>query len=146
MCEPIQRLGDRIERGKRMKAVTALLELADRLRTAQHEDREHGQLVVRELECLVEQVPVLGGAAPGAACEASPAPIGQTLERRPDLRLVIVDDGVSIRRLVAREPKGVQREGVRVGRRPLLLDEATEDPDLDGVAVHTRTLHVRRTR
>jgi hypothetical protein len=61
------------------------------------------------------------------------------VERRFDRALVVLDDGVAVRRLVAREPQRVQRERILVRRRPLLLDQAAEDADLDGVDVQKRT-------
>ena len=48
-----------------------------------------------------------------------------------DLALVVRDDRVAVRRLVAGEPECVQRERVLVGRRPLLLEQAAEHAELD---------------
>src|SRR5262245_4590925 len=67
--EPVECLADFVERGERVEPVAALLELADRLRAAQHQHRQYRQLVVREVEGLVEQVAILDGAAPSPACE-----------------------------------------------------------------------------
>ena len=79
-----------------------------------------------------------GTSRPGcpARSRAAPSRGARGGRARPDLRLVVVDDGLAVRRLVAGEPERVQRERVLVGRRALLLDEAAEDPDLDGVGVH----------
>src|SRR5581483_4838375 len=57
-------------------------------------------------------------------------------ERLADLLLVVVDDRVARGRLVAGEPQRVQRQRVGVGRRPLLLDQAAENADLDRVGIH----------
>src|SRR5213079_2394571 len=51
-------------------------------------------------------------------------------------RLVVFDDRVAVRRLVACEPERVQRERILIRCRPLLLDQTAEDANLDGVGVH----------
>ena len=66
--------------------------------------------------------------------------IREALQRLADRLLVVVDDGVAVGRLVAGEPQRVQGQWVGVGRRPLLLDQAAEHPDLDGVRVHAPNL------
>src|SRR5829696_6120979 len=81
-----------------------------------------------------------GGTAPRPARQARPAPPREALERRPDRRLVEVEDRVAVGRLVAGEPQGVEGQWIRVRRRALLLDEATEDSDLDRV----RSMHGQR--
>ena len=53
-----------------------------------------------------------------------------------DLPLVVADDRVAVRRLVAGEPERVERERVLVGRRALLLQQAAEDAELDRVGIH----------
>jgi hypothetical protein len=57
------------------------------------------------------------------------------VECRANRLFVVLDDGIAVRGLVARQPQGVDRERVDVGRRPLLLDQAAEDSQLDGVGV-----------
>ena len=143
--EPVERLVDLLQPRERMEPSRALVQLAGRLRPAQHEDTQDGDLVVREAERLVEQLPVLRRAAPCPARETRPAPAGEALERFMDLALVVLDDRVAVRRLVARQPQRVQREGVLVGRRALLLEQTAEDSKLDGVRVHVRSVrcHVR---
>ena len=119
-----------------MQAVGALLQLAGRLRAAEHEHAEHRDLVVREPERVLHELPVLDGAAALARGEPRPLLAPEPLQRVADRLLVVVDDGVAVRRLVAGEAQRVQRQRVGVGRRPLLLDQAAEHPDLDGVCVH----------
>src|SRR5918995_2630546 len=121
---------------KLVESVRALLQLAGRLRATEHQDGEQRDLTIREAKRLVEQMPVLHCPAPGAARKAHPAAAGKPLERLADRRLVVLDDRVAIRRLVAGEPKRVQRERIGVRRRPLLLDQAPQHPELDGVRVH----------
>jgi len=58
------------------------------------------------------------------------------VQRIADGRLVVVDDGVAVGRLVAGEPQRVEAEGVGLGGRALLLEQAPEDPDLGGGQVH----------
>ena len=98
------------------------------------------QIGLGELERVVDEMPVLGGAAPGPAREPHPPLPGEPLQRLPDLRLVVLDDRVPARRLVAGKTKRVERERIGVRRRPLLLDQAAEDTDLNGVGVHARTI------
>ena len=119
-----------------MQAVGALLELARGLRAAEHEHAEDGDLVVREPERLLHELPVLDAAAALPRREPRPLLPPEALQRLADRLLVVVDDGVAVRRLVAGEPQRVQRQRVGVGRRSLLLDQAAEHPDLDGVRVH----------
>src|SRR5918993_3721301 len=131
-----KRVLDVFGRAVRVEPLDALLELARRLWPAEHQHREQSDLGRDAAERLVEQVPVLGGAAARATREPYPAPAREPVERGPDLRLTVVDDRVPVRRLVAGEPEPVQRERVLVRRRALLLDEGAEHADLDGVCVH----------
>jgi hypothetical protein len=125
--------------GERREAVQPFaprLELADRLCAAQHQDREQRALGAGELQRFVEQVPVLDRAARRPAREAHPASRGQALERVADRGLVVVDHGLAVRGLVAGEPERVQRQWIRIRSRPLLLDQAAEDSELDCVRAH----------
>ena len=131
----------------RVQAAGALVELPRRLRASKHEHTEYGDLVAAEPECLVEELPVLRGTAPGPARETRPAATSETLERLMDLSLVVLDDRVAVRRLVAREPQRVERERVGVGDRHLLLDEAGEDACFFTAESHRTILaDVRPTR
>src|SRR5205823_2656244 len=95
-------------------------------------------LRVVEAERIAEQVPELGGAAAGPARQPRPAAARQAVERAADRRLVVLDDRVTVGRLITGETERVQRERVDVGRRPLLLDQTAEDADLDGIGIHGR--------
>ena len=64
----------------------------------------------------------LGPAAAGAAGQPRPAPAPPPVQRVADRLLVVVDDRVAVRRLVAGQAQRVQRERVDVRRRPLLLE------------------------
>src|SRR6266511_4845153 len=88
-------------------------------------------------------MPVLERAAAGTAREPGPAPIRHTFEGGLDLPLVVVDDGIAVRRLVTRETERVQRERIGVRGRPLRLDQAAEDADPDGVGMHGESIVVR---
>ena len=123
-----------------MQPLRALLQLAGRLRPAQHQHREDRDLLVRDAHRLVEEVPELRGAASRPARQPQPALAVQPLERLADRRVVVLDDGVAVRGLVAREPQRVERERIGVRRRPLLLDQAAEDAKLGGVCLHARSL------
>ena len=120
-----------------------LLQLAGRLSTAEHQDAEHRGRVALEPELLVEELPVLRGPAPRPARDACPAASGEALQGVVDLPLVVVDDRVAVRALVAGEPERVERERVLVGRRALLLQQAAEHAELDRVGVHARSVRRR---
>ena len=117
-----------------------LLELAGRLRATEHQDAEHCGRVPLEPELLVEELPVLRRPAPGPARDACPAASGEALQGVVDLPLVVVDDRVAVRALVAGEPERVERERVLVGRRALLLEQAAEHAELDRVGIHARSV------
>jgi Swiss Army Knife protein, DSP-PTPase phosphatase domain len=138
--ESVERLVDLLHAREDMEPPGALVQLAGRLGPAQHEDAQHGDLVVGEADRLVEELAILGSAAPGTAGEACPAAPGEPLERLVDLPFVVRDDRVAVRGLVAGEPQRVEREWVLVGRRPLFLEQAAEDSQLDGVRVHVRSV------
>jgi hypothetical protein len=132
----LQRLLDLVDGAVGVEPLNPLLQLARRLRAAEHQHREQRQLRRHPSERVVEQVPVLRDAAARTARQPDPAAAGEPLERGADRRFVVVDDGIPIRRLVAGQPERIQRERVLVGRRPLLLDERPEHPDFGGVQVH----------
>src|SRR5205085_3019848 len=83
-----------LQRPEAVQALAALLQLAERLRAAQHQRRQQRKLGVREVDRFVEKVPVLDGATAGPAREAHPALAREPLERRADRRLVVLDDRV----------------------------------------------------
>ena len=134
--QPLEHGLDGGEVRERLQALRALLELAGRLRAAQHQHREHGELVGAEAQRLVEQVPELVRAAGVAARQPREAPLGEAVQGLADDRLVVLHDRVAVRRLVARQPQRVEAQRIRVGGRALLLDQAAEDPHLDRVEVH----------
>ena len=121
---------------ERMQPLGPLAQLPRSLGPAEHQHRQHRHLAARQPQSVVEQVPVLGRPlGPHAAAITQPP---QPVERVPDRRLVVVHDRVPVRRLVAGRPQRVQRQRVRVRRRPLLLDQAPQHPHLDGVEIHAR--------
>jgi hypothetical protein len=111
-------------------AIAAGLQLAGRLRAAEHQHRQQRRLGLAELERLGQDVFVLRGPV-GRAVDHPGEPAGaQRVERHLDLPVAVGDDGVAAGRLVARGAQRVERHRVRVGDRRLLLDEAPEHPDL----------------
>ena len=138
--EAVERLVDAVEPGERMQPLRALVELAGRLGAAEHEHAENRRLVGRKPDGLVEELPVLRRPASGAAREPRPATPRQSLERLVDLALLVGDDRLAVRRLVAREPEAVQGERILIRRRPLLLEQAAEHTKLDGVCVHEESV------
>ena len=143
--ERVQRFHDLAEIREAVESVGSLLELARSLRPAEEQDADHGSVRVGEPELLVEQLAVLRGTAPRPARKARPASSREPLERLVDLALLEADDRVAIRRLVTRQPKSIEREGVLVGRRPLLLEEAPEHSQLDRVGVHPQSVRRRQS-
>ena len=136
----VERLEDVAEIVEPVKSLRPLLQLSRRLRAPEHQDAEHRRRVPLEPELLVEELPVLRRPAPRPARDACPAAARQTLQRVVDLPLVVVDDRVAVRRLVAGEPERVESERVLVGRRALLLEQAAEHAELDCVGVHARSV------
>ena len=124
------------EVGEAVQAPGPLLQLARRLRAAQHQHCQQRQFGLVGVERLVEQVAVLARAAAGTAGEPGPAAQGGAAQRLDHGRLVVVDNRVAVGRLVAGEPQSVERQGVGVGSRALLLQQAPRHPDLDRVRVH----------
>ncbi len=59
--------------------------------------------------------------------------VTEASQRVDDRRLVIGDHRVAAGGLVAGGPEGVEREGVRVGHRALLLQESSQHPLLDRI-------------
>src|SRR5919106_4876957 len=123
-----------------MQALGALLQLSRCLSAAQHQHGEQRDLRVRECAGLVEERPVLPRPAAGAARQARPAPPREPRERESDRLLVVLDDRIAVRRLVARKAERVQRQRIRIRNGPLLLDEAAEYSELGLRGVHVLTL------
>src|SRR5439155_9966001 len=119
-----------------LQPLGALLQLAERLRTAEHQDRQQRDLLSGETESLVEQMPVLERTAARSAREPRPPSTGHPVERGLDRPLVVVDDRIAVGRLTTGETERVQRQRIGIRCRALLLDQAAEDADLDGVGVH----------
>jgi len=131
-----------------VETLAPLPQLRRGLRPAQHQHREERDPGVVERERAVEQVAELRGPAAGPAREPRPAAVAEPVQRLADLVLVEIEDRVAVRRLVAGEPERVERERILVRCRPLLLDEAAQHAQLDGVQVHAPSLPraTRRTR
>lgn len=125
---------------ERVQPRCALVQLARRLRPAQHQHAEHGDLVVGEAERLVEELSILRCPAPGAACKPRPAATCEPLECLVDLAFAVGNDGIPIRRLVAGQAQSVQREGVLIRRRSLFFEQGTEHSQLYGIRVHGRSV------
>src|SRR5262245_8471112 len=147
LVQAAQRCFARAVAGEVVQAFRACLQLGDRLRAAEHEYAEHCRLRREQVERLVEQVPVLRDARARARRQACPADLTEALRRGAHSRLVVVHDGLTVRRLVAREPQRVERQRILVGCRPLLLDQAAEDAQLGGLqALGAHALQLRNSR
>ena len=131
-----------------MEALRAGPELARRLGAAQEQQRQEGARLVVEVEHLVEHLPVLG--LPGAVArvdDPGQAHRPQLGQGGRDLGVGEVQDRVPARGLVARRAQPVERHGVGVRDRALLLEEAADDPLLHRVQVDRfRPLHGRTLR
>src|SRR4051794_1182550 len=112
LVEPYERRLDIGVGGEVMEALGACLELGDRLGTSQHQHGEHGRLGREEVERLVEEVAVFRDTRAGPRRRARPADLTEPLRCRAYLRLVVVDDRLAVRRLVAGEPQRVQRQRI----------------------------------
>ena len=93
-------------------------------------------------ERLVEQVAVLVRSGCRGSSRGAPKPRWPSaLRRLAHGRLVVVDDRIAVRRLVARQPQRVERQRIGVRSRLLLLEQAAEHPDLRRIeVVHRRPL------
>ncbi|CAA9462706.1 MAG: hypothetical protein AVDCRST_MAG38-303 [uncultured Solirubrobacteraceae bacterium] len=125
-----------LEVGEGMQPLRALAQLSRRLRASQHEHRQDRLLGRVEGERLVEQMAELGRATALRAGQAGVASASETGQGLADLRLVVVDDGVAVGGLVAGQAQRVEAERIGVGRRALLLEQGSQDPDLDVVQLH----------
>ena len=134
--QPLQRLPHCRQTLEAVQALAAALQLARRLRPAQHQHRQQRQFLAVHSERLGQEVTVLAGAAAGAAGETGPPSLRQAPQRLHHRRLVVGGNGVAIGRLVAGQPQRVEGERVGVRRRPLLLDQTADHPDLDRVRLH----------
>ena len=96
---------------------------------AQDEDRQHRQLALRQPPPLVGDVAV-ADRAPAVRRVHEPHQAHRLERQQRGLHGAVVPrhDRVAVRRLVARQAQGVERQRVAVGDRRLLLDEAGDDP------------------
>ena len=120
-----------LDRSEAVLALAARLDLPDRLRPAQQQDRERCRVAVGEAQS-VEGVRVLERAAPGAADSLRELALSQSKHRRCDRALVVCDDRVSAGALVARGSERIGAERVRLWRRGGLLYERTQHTNLFG--------------
>jgi hypothetical protein len=88
------------------------------------------------LEHLVDAMPVLLHAAAGFARDPHPFAQGQAAHGGADLGLLVVDHGVAITGLIAGLAQRAEGKRIDVGRRSLLLEQAADYPDLDGIWLH----------
>ncbi len=115
--------------GERVQALGARLQLTRGLRPAQQQDGDHGQLLRRERQFLLEQLVVLH--RPRARAGPHQPQQVSVLQRSRgvlDGAFVVVDDRVAAVALVAREAQGVQRKGIAGGHGSLLLQQAAQHP------------------
>src|SRR5829696_5131482 len=134
--QTLQRPAQLVHAGEPVQPLGACLQLSGRLRTAQHEHVEHRDLRAVEAECAVARVAVFHRAPVRPARERGPLALHEPVDGSADRVLVVVHDRIAIGGLIAGEPQRVQRERIDVGRGPLLLDQAAEHADLDGIGLH----------
>src|SRR5476649_1924214 len=106
--EPRERRRHLAAAGEAVQPLTARLQLGYRLRAPQEEQREQCRLSGVEPQRLVEELAVLHRARTSAGREPRPPEVAEPLRGRLHLRLVVVDDRLAVRRLVAREAQRVQ--------------------------------------
>ena len=104
-------------------------QLADRLRAPQQEHGQDGALAVVEAQRLVEHLAVADDrAAVRGQHEADQLLVLELVERGEHRRLVVADDRLPVRGLVAGGLQGVDGEGVLLGSRQALLDQRAQHP------------------
>ena len=117
---------DVFERAHARHAIAARLELARSLRTAQQQDRQDSQLIAAETQRFLGQMAVLDRTAAMATGEARKPIAGEPGGGLPHGCIVVVGHGITVGRLIAGEPEGIERQRVLVRGRPPLLDQAAK--------------------
>ena len=100
---------------------------------AQQQHRDQRRLLGAQPQLLLEPLVVLHHPDHGGLDEPDEFAVAEASQPIDDRRLVIGDHRVTAGGLVAGRPEGVEREGVGVGHRPLLLQESSQHPLLDRV-------------
>jgi hypothetical protein len=114
----------------------AVVQLADRLGSAQHERRQQRDTRLVDLELVAEHVPVLRGPVVRAVHDPDEPRSPERREGTLDVAVLVAHHRIPGGRLVAGEAERVEGERVRLGRGALLLDQAAEHPALLGGQVH----------
>jgi len=137
-CERVQRGLGVGSRAELVHPAGARLQLRRRLRPTQQQHGEQGHARWLQSTALVEHLAVAGGAATVRGVD-EPHQSGdlERVQRGEHLVLVDVHHRLPRRRLVARPDEGVGRQRILVRGRPLLLQQAADDPALDD-AEHER--------
>ena len=125
--EIVDPFGDRIDRGEVDVAFGPRLELRECLRSAQHHDRQDGQLLFVDLQRVRRAVEILQRAAAGLPGETGEIEIVQFPEQSLDVGLVERRDRLPVVLLVARCDEGIDGHRVVVRSRHLLLDERSQN-------------------
>jgi hypothetical protein len=119
--------------GEAVQALTIRAKFAGRPRPAQHQHCEECRRLLRNVHHAFDVVRV--------SRNSFAAPLDgqnhafQAVDRRPDVRLVHVEDRISARFLIAARDERIQRERIAVGNGALFLDEDTEHalPEVRGL-------------
>ena len=118
---------------ERVHALGTAAKFAGRLRAAQQQDAEDGDLVTIEVEGFLEAVLVLGDAAVRSADIADEGFSIQRMQSLADGSFVQVHDGIAIRFLVAGVDEGVQRKRIVLRSGDLFFDEGAQNAAFDFV-------------
>ena len=129
--EPLERVCTRGDVRERLEALAACLELAGRLRAAQHQHAEQRACSPSSSgRRSASRWRYFAARDCRRRSPAAPVRAAQARCRLAHVVLVVVDHRVAVGRLVAGQAQRVERQRVGVGRGALLLDQAAEDAHL----------------
>ncbi len=119
--------------GELMHALGAGAEFADGLGSAKHQDAQQGGFAATEIEGFAQAMAVFFDPMARAA-EAGGEVLGaEHFEGLLDGRVVVLDDGIAARFLIAGVYQGVERQGIVFGSGEVLFEQRAEYANFDGV-------------
>jgi len=128
-AETVQRFVNFFQTGKLIKPRAARANLANSLRTGQHQYAHHGEFRLVELQDFRRDVLEFRHATRAAMKDISQVLIAQAVQRLLDFRFGERHYRIAIVLLIARRCQRIQRQRIIFRRRDLLFDERTKDAD-----------------
>jgi hypothetical protein len=107
-------------------------EFARRLRAPQEEDTKQRDLPLIQLKMVKQVMPIFWDARSGTKSHGSQFLFTQRIHTGFDCLLVIGNNGITVRRLIACRNQAVERKRIVLGCDPLLFKEATENSCFNG--------------